>query len=122
MNFLEENWFALIGYLSGPIAWIVSGRLKEKSDAVSSMQLMYDGFIGDYKNRMDEVMKELMDMRVHNRALQNSFNEIQLAYAKETEISNKWQMLHNELETKYNKLQKDYESLKAEVNKLKKGI
>jgi septation ring formation regulator EzrA len=71
---------------------------------------------------MSEVMAELSEMRTHNRELQNKFNEIQLSYAKEIEVSQNWERLHNELEAKYNKLQLDHEKLKAEVNKLKKTI
>jgi chromosome segregation ATPase len=122
MNFLQDNWLALVGYISVPIAWIFGGRMKAKTDAVSTMQNMYNGFLEDYKDRMAEVMTELSEMRKHNRELQNKFNEIQLSYAKEIEVSQNWERLHRELEAKYNKLQLDHEKLKAEVNKLKKGL
>jgi chromosome segregation ATPase len=122
MNFLADNWLALVGYISVPIAWIFGGRMKAKTDAVSTMQTMYNGFLEDYKDRMSEVMNELAEMRAHNRELQNKFNDIQLSYAKEIEVSQNWERLHSELEAKYNKLQSDYEKLKAEVNKLKKGL
>jgi chromosome segregation ATPase len=122
MNFFADNWLALMGFIASPIAWIFGGKMKAKTDAVSSMQLMYDGFLSDYKDRMSEVMAELSEMRTHNRELQNKFNEIQLSYAREIEVSQNWERLHNELEAKYNKLQLDHEKLKAEVNKLKKTI
>ena len=122
MNFLADNWAAIIGYISVPIAWVFGGRMKAKTDAVSTMQNMYNGFLEDYKDRMTEVMTELSEMRKHNRELQNKFNEIQLSYAKEIEVSQNWERLHRELEAKYNKLQSDYDKLKLEVNKLKKGI
>jgi len=122
MNFFAENWLALMGFIASPIAWVFGGKMKAKTDAVSSMQLMYDGFLSDYKDRMSEVMAELSEIRKHNRELQNKFNEIQLSYAKEIEVSQNWERLHNELEAKYNKLQLDHEKLKAEVNKLKKTI
>lgn len=122
MNFLADNWAAIIGYITVPIAWVFGGRMKAKTDAVSTMQNMYNGFLEDYKDRMTEVMTELSEMRKHNRELQNKFNEIQLSYAKEIEVSQNWERLHRELEAKYNKLQSDYDKLKLEVNKLKKGI
>lgn len=122
MNFLQDNWLALVGYISVPVAWIFGGRMKAKTDAVSTMQNMYNGFLEDYKDRMAEVMTELSEMRKHNRELQNKFNEIQLSYAKEIEVSQNWERLHRELEAKYNKLQSDYDKLKLEVNKLKKGL
>ena len=122
MNFLADNWAAIIGYITVPIAWVFGGRMKAKTDAVSNMQNMYNGFLEDYKDRMSEVMNELSEMRTHNRELQNKFNEIQLSYAKEIEVSQNWERLHRELEAKYNKLQSDYDKLKLEVNKLKKGL
>jgi len=122
MNFLADNWAAIIGYVTVPIAWVFGGRMKAKTDAVSNMQNMYNGFLEDYKDRMSEVMNELSEMRTHNRELQNKFNEIQLSYAKEIEESKNWERLHRELEAKYNKLQSDYDKLKLEVNKLKKGL
>jgi predicted nuclease with TOPRIM domain len=122
MNFFIENWLALIGFITTPIAWVFGGRMKAKSDAVTSMQSMYDGFLSDYKDRMTEVMTELSEIRKHNRDLQNKFNEIQLAYAREIEVSQNWERQHKILEGKYNKLQKDYDTLKLEVNKLKKGV
>ena len=122
MNFLADNWAAIIGYITVPIAWVFGGRMKAKTDAVSTMQNMYNGFLEDYKDRMSEVIAELSEMRKHNRELQNKFNEIQLSYAKEIEVSQNWERLHRELEAKYNKLQSDYDKLKLEVNKLKKGI
>ena len=122
MNFLADNLAAIIGYITVPVAWVFGGRMKAKTDAVSTMQNMYNGFLEDYKDRMAEVMNELAEMRSHNRELQNKFNEIQLSYAKEIEVSQNWERLHRELEAKYNKLQSDYDKLKLEVNKLKKGI
>ena len=122
MNFLADNWAAIIGYISVPVAWVFGGRMKAKTDAVSTMQNMYNGFLEDYKDRMTEVMTELSEMRKHNRELQNKFNEIQLSYAKEIEVSQNWERLHRELEAKYNKLQSDYDKLKLEVQKIKKGI
>jgi len=122
MNFFIENWLALIGFITTPIAWVFGGRMKAKSDAVTSMQSMYDGFLSDYKDRMTEVMTELSEIRKHNRDLQNKFNDIQLSYAKEVEVSSNWEKLHRELEEKYNKLQKDYDCLKVKVTKLEKGL
>ena len=122
MNFLADNWAAIIGYITVPIAWVFGGRMKAKTDAVSTMQNMYNGFLEDYKDRMSEVIAELSEMRKHNRELQNKFNDIQLSYAREIEVSQNWERLHSELEAKYNKLQSDYDKLKLEVQKIKKGI
>ena len=122
MNFLADNWAAIIGYITVPIAWVFGGRMKAKTDAVSTMQNMYNGFLEDYKDRMSEVIAELSEMRKHNRELQNKFNDIQLSYAREIEVSQNWERLHRELEAKYNKLQSDYDKLKLEVQKIKKGI
>jgi septation ring formation regulator EzrA len=122
MNFFKENFITLMGYISAVLVYIFTGRPKAKQDAVTSMKIMYDDFLIIYKDRMSEVMLELSEMRTHNRELQNKFNDIQLSYAKEIEVSQNWERLHRELEAKYNKLQSDYDKLKLEVNKLKKGI
>jgi hypothetical protein len=121
MNFFKENFITLMGYISAVLVYIFTGRPKAKQDAVSTMKIMYDDFLIVYKDRMLEVITELSEMKLHNRELQNKFNEIQLSYAKEVEVSQNWERQHKILEAKYNKLQKDYDTLKLEVNKLKKG-
>lgn len=99
--------------------WFFGGRAKQRQDAVSTMKVMYDDFLTVYKNRMDDVMQEVTDIKKHNLTLQTDFNNIQMSYAKEVEKSQNWEKLHRQLTDKYNELAKDHESLKGLYSKLK---
>jgi predicted nuclease with TOPRIM domain len=119
VNFLYEYWQTILATLSAPVMWFFGGRAKQRQDAVSTMKVMYDDFLTVYKNRMDEVMQEVTDIKKHNLTLQTDFNNIQMSYAKEVEKSQNWEKLHRQLTDKYNELAKDYESLKGLYSKLK---
>jgi predicted nuclease with TOPRIM domain len=119
MNFLIEYWQAILAALTAPIAWFFGGKAKARQDAVSTMKVMYDDFLTVYKNRMDEVMAEVVAIKKHNLTLQTDFNNIQMSYAKEVEKSQNWEKLHRQLTDKYNELAKDHESLKVLYSKLK---
>lgn len=120
MNFIYEYWQTIIGILAAPVAWFFGGRAKAKQDAVSTMKTMYDDFLTVYKNRMDEVMAEVVEIKKHNLSLQTDFNTIQLSYAKEVEKSQNWEKLHRELTTKYTSLKALYDKLKLDFDKHKK--
>lgn len=129
MNFLLENWLALISTISIPVAWIFGGKQAKKveikkasADAVATMQGVYDEFLSHYKDRMAEVMNEVITVKTANIELQRQFNEIQLQYAKETERSQNWEKLHRELSEKYAFLERDYEQLKIDHYKLKRDF
>ena len=140
MQVMLDNWITLIGLLSAPIVgvfgYIFGGRKrlnlelersnvsikKDNSDAVSSMQEVYNKFLEDYKERMNDVSNELKEVKANNKSIQNQFNEIQLAYAKEVEQRLHWEKSHNELRIKYNILEKEYETLKAFCENLKKMV
>jgi predicted nuclease with TOPRIM domain len=122
MNFLIEYWQTILATLSAPVMWFFGGRAKQRQDAVSTMKVMYDDFLTVYKNRMDEVMIEVSDIKKHNLTLQTDFNNIQMSYAKEVEKSQNWEKLHRQLTDKYNELAKDHESLKGLYSKLKEDF
>jgi hypothetical protein len=119
MNFFYDYWQAILAALTAPVAWFFGGKAKAKQDAVSTMKVMYDDFLTVYKNRMDEVMQEVVEIKKHNLTLQTDFNNIQMSYAKEVEKSQNWEKLHRVLTDKYNELAKDHESLKGLYDKLK---
>jgi hypothetical protein len=118
-SFFQEYWQTIIATITAPIMWFFGGRAKQRQDAVSTMKVMYDDFLTVYKNRMDDVMQEVTDIKKHNLTLQTDFNNIQMSYAKEVEKSQNWEKLHRQLTDKYNELAKDYESLKGLYSKLK---
>ncbi|HRZ86162.1 MAG TPA: hypothetical protein P5277_05285 [Candidatus Paceibacterota bacterium] len=126
-EFFFNNWYTVVTTIAIPIAWIFGGKEKQKvelkksnADAVSTMQSVYDQFLEDYKTRMNEVMLELVNVREHNKSLQNQFNDIQLQYAKEIETSQNWEKLHRELKGQYIELEKHYITLQKDHDKLKK--
>jgi chromosome segregation ATPase len=121
-----ETIITIIGVLAAPAAWIFGGRQAKKveikkssTDALGSMQTVYDQFLADYKDRMAEVMSELVEVKSHAKELQIQFNKIQLDYATEVERSQNWEKLHRELMQKYTLLEKDYDELKGLYSKLK---
>ena len=119
MNFFNEYWQEILAALTAPVAWFFGGKAKAKQDAVSTMKVMYDDFLTVYKNRMDEVMQEVVEIKKHNLTLQTDFNNIQMSYAKEVEKSQNWEKLHRVLTDKYNELAKDHDKLKGLYDKLK---
>jgi hypothetical protein len=127
MEFLYNNWLAILGLLSAPIAYIFGGKQKQNvelkksnSDAVASMQAVYDQFLTDYRARMDEVMAELKESKLNYIELQKQFNAIHLSYSKEVEVSQNWEKLHRELDKKYKELEKSHETLKKDHELLRK--
>jgi uncharacterized membrane protein len=58
-------------------------------------------FLNQYKDRMNEVVAELEIVKKTNYDIQKQFNE-QSAYAKEVEISQNWEKLHNYLQNTMN--------------------
>ena len=115
---------AVLGY---PLAWYFGGKRKIDSeikkndvDAVKAISDMYSSFINQYKQRMDEMQAEVKDVKAHYISIQNQFNEMSLAYAREVEVSQNWEKLHNELKQKYDELERNYEALKKDHDALKR--
>ena len=129
INFLTENIALITTALGGGVGWFFGGRQKQdieikksNSDAVRSMQEVYDAFLEDFKQRASDLMLEVDALKKHNKELQTQFNDIYLQYAKESEKSLNWEKLHTELAKKHNELELNYEHLKDEHDKLKKAF
>jgi lipopolysaccharide biosynthesis regulator YciM len=127
INFLVENLAIITAMLSGGIGWFFGGRQKQdieikksNSDAVKSMQEVYDAFLEDFKHRAADLMLEVADLKLHNKDLQTQFNDLFIQLAKETEKSLNWEKLHAELAKKFNELQKEHDSLKKAFETYKK--
>jgi len=127
MNFIIENWLAMLGFLSAPLAWIFGGKQaknveikKGTADALSSMQLVYDKYIEHDEVRSKKLETRLDFLEKHNADLQTQFNQMQLAYAKEVEQSQNWEKLHSALQREFNSLKNLYEKLKTDFDKYKK--
>ncbi len=83
------------------------------------------------KAERDNILQESKDERVYFREqidiirqesskMQEQFNNIQIAYAKEVELSQNWEKLHRQLTEKYNELDKKYNSLDIKYNSMEK--
>ena len=134
MNFLVENWLAILGFLSAPLAWVFGGKQAKKvelknsnGDFLTKVQNIYDALVEDLKTDRDELRacnveqsKDIADLRNDVRSLQKQFNDLYLAYAKEVEASKYWKDKFNELEGKYLQLEKDHEALKKQFESYKK--
>jgi len=90
---------------------------KEKDDLKTS----YDLMVVDFKNEKEYFRNQIDGLRKQSSEMQNQFNNIQLAYAKEVEQSQNWEKLHRELTDKYNELSRDHEKLKKEFEQYKKN-
>lgn len=115
---------AVLGY---PLAWYFGGKRKSDSevrkndtDALTAMSEMYDTFLTQYKERMQEMQYEVSCVKEHYNAIQLQFNDMSLAYSREVEVSQNWEKLHKELKEKYDELEKNYEVLKKDHDALRK--
>ena len=135
MNFILENWVALISTISIPIAWIFGGKQAKKveiknsnGDFLSKVQAIYDGLVEDLKSDREELKacnveqsQDITDLRNDVRSLQKQFNDLYISYAKEVEASKYWKDKFDELESKYLILEKDHENLKKQFETYKKA-
>jgi predicted RNase H-like nuclease (RuvC/YqgF family) len=127
INFLIENLAIITAMLSGGVGWFFGGRQKQdieikksNSDAVKSMQEVYDTFLEDFKQRVSDLMIEVSDVKNNNKELQNQFNDLFIQLAKETEKSLNWEKLHSALEKKYTELEIKYLKLEKAFELLKR--
>jgi chromosome segregation ATPase len=90
----------------------------EKED----LKIAYDLIVADFKNEKEYFRDQIEGLRNQASELQNQFNTIQLAYAREVEMSQNWEKLHRELTEKHNELEKAHEELKMFCNELKQEL
>jgi len=115
---------AVLGY---PLAWYFGGKRKTDSeikknevDIVGSISEMYNTFLAQYKERMEEMTIEVASVKGHYQSIQVQFNNMSLAYTREVEVSQNWEKLHNELKEKYDALEKNHIALQKDHDALKK--
>jgi len=122
LEYLYENWQIILGIITTPVAWFFGGKSKQKTDAVTSMQVIYDGFLEHFKSQMKEVVDEMALVKDRNHDLQKQFNDLYIQYSKELEASNNWKNLHDKMKKQYDILKGDYDALKKDHDKLKKDF
>jgi uncharacterized coiled-coil protein SlyX len=92
--------------------------LQANSDK-DTLKLDKEIIVAEFKAEKEYFRNQIDTLRSQLGEIQNQFNMIQLAYAKEVEQSQNWEKLHRELTDKYNALAKDHEELKGLYAKLK---
>lgn len=142
-TFFEENWQIIIGIISAPVLWFFGGKSKalaetakleseaalvdsetkkNNSDAVGTMQKVYNDFLTHYQKTMEQVIDELNIVKIEHTNLQVQFDNIEELYKKEIANSTNWEKLHNESIGRYSKLNKEHEKIKKLYNDLKKDL
>ena len=151
MNFLLENWLAIMGFVSAPLMWVLGGKqakrqeLKKGDVEIESAEIDYavkvrelyeslleqankdkdalkldrDAIVLEFKTEKEYFRGQIDDLRTQASIMQEQFNNIQLAYAKEVEQSQNWEKLHRELLEKYSELENKHEELQKLYSKLK---
>ena len=96
--------------------------LEQSNKDKDSLKVDRDAIIEEFKAEKEYFRSQIDDLRKQAAVMQEQFNNIQLAYAKEVEQSQNWEKLHRELLEKYNELAKDHDELKSLYAKLKQDF
>lgn len=93
--------------------------LEQANKDKDSLMVDRDTIIEEFKAEKEYFRSQIDDLRKQAGIMQEQFNNIQLAYSKEVEQSQKWEKLHRELLEKYNELESKHEELNRLYAKLK---
>lgn len=100
-----ENWQIMIGLIGSAIAFITGRKMqtieekKANSDAVLSMQTVYDNFVKDIEARYREMREEMQHVKNEVIQLRQENSELR----KELRI---WENKYNALRSEFDKLTK----------------
>jgi hypothetical protein len=94
--------------------------LEQANKDKDALKIDRDVIITEFKSEKEYFRGQIDDLRKQATVMQEQFNSIQLAYAKEVEQSQNWEKLHRELLEKYNDLESKYNKLKDDFDKHKK--
>lgn len=102
-NILIENWQIIMGIIGSSVAFITGRKMqtieekKANSDAVLSMQTVYENFVKDIEERYREMREEMQHVKSEVIQLRKENSELR----KELRV---W-------ENKYNKLKSDFDKI-----------
>ena len=96
--------------------------LEQANKDKDALKLDKDAIIEEFKSEKEYFRGQIDDLRKQAAVMQEQFNTIQLAYAKEVEQSQNWEKLHRELLEKYNDLDHKHNELKGLYAKLKQDF
>jgi len=95
--------------------------LEQANKDKEALKVDKDAIILEFKSEREYLRTQIDELRKQATSMQEQFNSIQLAYAREVEQSLIWEKLHRELLEKYNSLEALYEKLKEDFDKHKKS-
>lgn len=95
--------------------------LEQANKDKEALKVDKDAIILEFKSEREYLRTQIDELRKQATSMQEQFNSIQLAYAREVEQSQNWEKLHRELLEKYNSLEALYEKLKEDFDKHKKS-
>lgn len=119
-DWFSQNWQSIVG--TGTITTIINyffNKKNSKADFLTKVEGIYSGLVDELKEDRESLKTEIKEFKLDLRSLQDQFNTIQLAYAREVEVSQNWEKLHRQLMEKHEALAKDHEALKLFCEKLK---
>jgi uncharacterized coiled-coil DUF342 family protein len=119
-DWFSQNWQSIVG--TGTITTIINylfNKKNSKADFLTKVEAIYSGLVDELKEDRESLKVEIKDFKSDLRSLQDQFNTIQLAYAREVEVSQNWEKLHRQLMEKHEALARDHEALKLFCEKLK---
>lgn len=93
--------------------------VEQNKNTISELKLDRVEILTEYRTEKEYFRSQIDELRKQSAVMQEQFNSIQLAYAKEVEQSQNWEKLHRQLLDKFNALNKDHEELKLFCEKLK---
>jgi len=93
--------------------------LQQANTDKDALKLDRDAIIVEFKNEREYFRTQIDELRKQAGTMQEQFNNIQLAYAKEVEQSQNWEKLHRELKEQFSELEREHEELKTFCEKLK---
>jgi hypothetical protein len=97
----------------------LNSKLVQENESLKSDK---EDIVAEFKAEKEYFRNQVDTLRSQLGEMQNQFNVIQLAYAKEVEQSQNWEKLHRELTDKYNELANKHEDLKSLYSKLKEDF
>lgn len=128
MSLISENGAYIVSLLTAGAGYFFGGRQKQKTDAVSSMQTMYQEFLSHFKGQMEVLVTEVETLKKSNlevqknfNDLQNAFNDLYIQYSHEVQKNADWAKMYNELKAKYEILEAQYDKLKKDFEAHKKA-
>lgn len=100
MGFLSEHWEILIGGVASILAYI-GGKGKRQYESLSAMQEAYDKFVQNWREKYDEVEKDLKRMHSQISDLDHQVHTLHVENEQLKEELNKWKQMYTELKKQF---------------------